>query len=168
MNEVSMGAEQAYIGLGSNLDDPVGQVQQAFEALATLPESRLIGRSSLYRSTPFGPVEQPDFVNAVALLATSLSATDLLQQLQQIEREQGRLSGGVRWGPRVIDLDVLLYGDAEINSATLTVPHPGITERNFVLLPLRELSPELVMPKLGRVSDIVVNESSPEISRIND
>lgn len=163
-----MGAEQAYIGLGSNLDDPVGQVQQAFEALATLPESRLIGRSSLYRSTPFGPVEQPDFVNAVALLATSLSATDLLQQLQQIEREQGRLSGGVRWGPRVIDLDVLLYGDAEINSATLTVPHPGITERNFVLLPLRELSPELVMPKLGRVSDIVVNESSPEISRIND
>jgi 2-amino-4-hydroxy-6-hydroxymethyldihydropteridine diphosphokinase len=167
VNEVKIEAEQAYIGLGSNLDDPVGRVQQAFAALAALPESRVIGRSSLYRSAPFGPVEQPDFVNAVALLATSLSAIDLLEQLQKIERQQGRLSGGVRWGPRVIDLDLLLYGDAEIDSATLTVPHPGIVERNFVLLPLRELSPELMMPKLGRVSDIVVNESSPEISRIN-
>jgi 2-amino-4-hydroxy-6-hydroxymethyldihydropteridine diphosphokinase len=168
VSEASIGAEQAYIGLGSNLDDPVGQVQQAFEALAALPKSRVIGRSSLYRSAPFGPVEQPDFVNAVALLSTSLSATDLLEQMQQIERQQGRLSDGVRWGPRVIDLDLLLYGDAEIDSATLTVPHPGIAERNFVLLPLRELSPELMMPKLGRVSDIVVDESSPEISRIND
>lgn len=168
MNDASIGAEHAYIGLGSNLDDPVGQVQKAFETLAALPKSRVVSRSSLYRSAPFGPVEQPDFVNAVALLATALSATDLQQQLQQIERQQGRLSGGVRWGPRVIDLDLLLYGDAEINSATLTVPHPGIAERNFVLLPLRELSPELMMPKLGRVSDIAVDESSPEISRIND
>ena len=168
MNDSRIGTKQAYIGLGSNLDDPVGQIQQAFESLATLPESRVIGRSSLYRSAPFGPVEQPDFVNAVALMATSLSATDLLEQMQQIERQQGRRSGGVRWGPRVIDLDLLLYGDAEIDSATLTVPHPGIAERNFVLLPLRELSPDLMMPKLGRVSDIVVNESSPEISRIND
>jgi 2-amino-4-hydroxy-6-hydroxymethyldihydropteridine diphosphokinase len=168
VSEASIGAKQAHIGLGSNLDDPVGQVQQAFEALAALPKSRVIGRSSLYRSAPFGPVEQPDFVNAVALLSTSLSATDLLEQMQQIERQQGRLSDGVRWGPRVIDLDLLLYGDAEIDSATLTVPHPGIAERNFVLLPLRELSPELMMPKLGRVSDIVVDESSPEISRIND
>jgi 2-amino-4-hydroxy-6-hydroxymethyldihydropteridine diphosphokinase len=158
----------AYIGIGSNLEDPIQQVGRAFERLASVPDSQLLGQSSLYRSAPFGPVEQPEFVNAVALLATSLSAFDLLEQLQNIECLQGRTPGGVRWGPRVIDLDLLLYGDEEVESAKLTIPHPGIAERNFVLLPLRELSPNLMIPKLGPVSDIAVSASEPGISRIND
>lgn len=157
----------AYIGLGSNLEGPAGQITAAFELLDKLPETRLTGRSSLYQSAPFGPVEQPDFVNAVASIMTSLAPTELLGHLQQIERQQGRIQVIEHWGPRVLDLDLLVYGDTEILSPELTVPHPGIGVRNFVLLPLRELAPDLLIPKLGRVSDIEVNEDEPGIFRIN-
>jgi len=156
----------AYIGIGSNLCGPVEQVETAFGLLEKLPKSRLVARSLLYRSAPFGGVEQPDFVNAVAALETQLDARSLLEQLQHIEQSRGRERGGQRWGPRVIDLDLLVYDDVVIDEPDLTVPHPGIAERNFVLLPLREIAPELEIPGLGRVDSIAVNEEEPRISRI--
>ncbi len=155
-----------YIGIGSNLNSPVEQVETAFGLLGELPQSRLVARSSLYRSAPFGGIEQPDFVNAVAALETQLDARSLLGQLQHIEQSRGREHGGERWGPRIIDLDLLVYDDVVIDEPDLTVPHPGIAERNFVLLPLREIAPGLEIPGLGRVDSIAVNEEEPRISHI--
>lgn len=156
----------AYVGLGSNLDNPAQQLEAAFELLDEIPRSRLVARSSLYRSAPFGGVEQPDFINAVAALLTMLTARELLQKLQGIERKRGRERGGVRWGPRVLDLDLLVFSNARMDEPGLEVPHPGIAERNFVLLPLCELAPDLVVPGLGRVRNISVNEQDPRIARI--
>jgi len=156
----------AYIGIGSNLQGPAGQVESAIERLAEIPQTHLISVSSLYRSMPFGGIEQPDFVNAVAAVLTRLEPSALLQQLQAIERGQGRERGEVRWGPRVIDLDLLVYTDWQIDEPDLSVPHPGIHERNFVLLPLGEIAPDLEIPGLGRVAVIPVNMDEPGISRI--
>ncbi|MCH7537353.1 MAG: 2-amino-4-hydroxy-6-hydroxymethyldihydropteridine diphosphokinase [Proteobacteria bacterium] len=156
----------AYVGLGSNLDSPVRQLESAFELLAEIPRSRLVQRSALYRSAPFGGVEQPDFVNAVATMLTQLTAGELLLELQRIEHARGRERGAVRWGPRVLDLDLLVYSNQEIDEDKLTVPHPGIGERNFVLLPLEEVAPELVIPGLGPLANISVSGSAGEISRI--
>jgi len=156
----------AYVGLGSNLQGPSGQLDCAFELLAAIPETRLIARSSLYRSAPFGGIEQPDFVNAAAALLTRLPARQLLGELQTIESRRGRERDSVRWGPRVLDLDLLVYASEEIDDADLTVPHPGIAERNFVLLPLREVAPGLVIMGLGRIDTIPVNLDEPKISRI--
>ncbi|MCH7822599.1 MAG: 2-amino-4-hydroxy-6-hydroxymethyldihydropteridine diphosphokinase [Proteobacteria bacterium] len=157
----------AYIGLGSNLDDPIRQIDDAFKLLDSLPESNVVSRSSLYRSAPYGPVEQPDFINAVAGLQTMLPAGFLLELLQGIECTQGRAREHGRWGPRVIDLDLLVFGNQEITETELTVPHPGIAERNFVLLPLREIAPNLLIPGLGSLSDIVVDVDEPRIERIS-
>lgn len=156
----------AYIGLGSNLHGPSGQVETAFDLLAALPQTRLIARSSLYRSAPFGGIEQPDFVNAVAALLTRLTARQLFEGLQKIERQRGRERGEARWGPRVLDLDLLVYSDDRILEPDLTVPHPGIAERNFVLLPLKEVAPGLTVPGIGRLTSVAVNSVEPEISRI--
>ena len=156
----------ALVGLGSNLDSPARQVEIAFELLDSIPDTDLIVRSSLYRSAPFGGVEQPDFVNAAATLSTTLGARELLHELQRIEAKRGRERGDVRWGPRILDLDLLAYGDESISEPGLDIPHPGIAERNFVLLPLREIAPDFDIPGLGRVQDIAVNESEPRISRI--
>jgi len=156
----------AYVGLGSNLNGPEQQLESTFELLSAIPETRLVRRSSLYRSAPFGGFEQPDFVNAVAALVTRLSAQELLAELQGIENERGRERGDVQWGPRVLDLDLLVYSSHEINEPTLTVPHTGIGERNFVLLPLREIAPVLNIPGLGQVDKIDFSHSEPEISRI--
>jgi 2-amino-4-hydroxy-6-hydroxymethyldihydropteridine diphosphokinase len=156
---------RAYIGLGSNLDRPAEQIERAFELLAELPDTDLVARSSLYRSAPLGEIEQPDFVNAVAKIETSLDAFTWLANLQQIEDHQGRIRGE-RWGPRVLDLDLLAYGDEQIRSESLIVPHPGIGQRNFVLLPLREVEPDLTIPGLAPISEIVVDETAPSISRI--
>jgi len=156
----------AYVGLGSNLDSPGRQIETSFALLDGIPETRLVARSSLYRSAPFGGVEQPDFVNAVAALLTKLSAVAMLEELQEIERTRGRERGGVRWGPRVLDLDLLVYSNQVIAEADLCIPHPGIAERNFVLLPLRELASDLVIPGLGRVGNISVNDKEPRIARI--
>jgi len=155
----------AYVGLGSNLEDPVRQITLAFELLNGIDDTQLVAWSSLYESAPFGPVEQPSFVNAVALLDTNLGSRTLLRILQAIEDSQGR-KREIRWGPRILDLDLLVHGDREIHEPNLTLPHPGIAERNFVLLPLREIAPDLVIPGLGRVADIAVNENEPLISRI--
>ncbi len=155
----------AYVGLGSNLQGPARQLENTFELLDAIPDTRLILRSSLYRSAPFGGVEQPDFVNAAAALLTQLSAMQLLLELQGIENRRGR-ERGVRWGPRVLDLDLLAYSDQKMDEPTLFLPHPGISERNFVLLPLLEIAPELKVPGLGRIASLDINFSEPRISRI--
>jgi 2-amino-4-hydroxy-6-hydroxymethyldihydropteridine diphosphokinase len=141
----------AYIGIGSNLDDPERQVRSAIAALARVPRSRLLRASRLFRTAPWGKADQPAFVNAAAAVSTSLSPRALLDALLAIEREHGRERDGTRWGPRVIDLDILLYGDARLDEAGLHVPHPHLGERAFVLLPLADLDPALDVPGQGRV-----------------
>lgn len=141
----------AFVALGSNLDDPQSQVGRALEALADLPQSRLVSRSSLFRSAPFGPVVQPEFVNAVAGLLTTLDARTMLGELKALERSLGRETPVVRWGPRRIDLDLLIHGDARVDEPGIQVPHPGLTERAFVLVPLAEIAPDLEVPGVGRV-----------------
>ena len=136
----------AYIGLGSNLDDPVRQIRSALEALGRVRHSRLVASSALYQNPPMGPQQQPEFVNAVAGVLTRLSPEELLAEMQSIELAQGRRRDGPRWGPRTLDLDLLLYGDRCLQSASLTVPHPGLADRPFVLLPLLELAPGLRLP----------------------
>ena len=166
MNEGRRDPVLAHIGIGSNLDDPLQQVSNAIEMLDGLPGCHVLRQSSMYQSAPFGHVEQPDFINAVAVLETAVPADILLACLQELERARGRDPAAERWGPRIIDLDILVYGDQVIELPELEVPHPGIRERNFVLLPLREVTPDLVIPGLGRVADIAVDEQSPPISKI--
>lgn len=156
----------AYVGVGSNLDGPSRQVETAIGLLGELPRTRLVSRSNLYRSAPLGGVEQPEYVNAVAALLTQLDAPALLAGLQAIETARGRERGETRWAPRVIDLDLLVFSGLSLELPDLVVPHPGIAARNFVLLPLRELAPDLVIPGLGRVATISVNEQEPRIERI--
>lgn len=144
----------AYIGIGSNLEDPKAQVLRAGEALKALPATRLVRISPLYRSKPFGPVSQPDFVNAVAGVLTQLEPRALLEALHAIERAFGRPAQRQRWGPRIIDLDLLVYGRERRDEPDLSLPHPGIVERNFVLYPLCDLAPDLDVPGLGRVAGL--------------
>lgn len=132
----------AFVGLGANLGDPASALQQALDALARVPATRLVRSSRIYRSAPVD-AGGPDFLNAVAELETTLSAPDLLAALQALEQAAGR-ERPYRNAPRTLDLDLLLYGDARIASAALTVPHPRMSERAFVLLPLRELAPRRV------------------------
>jgi 2-amino-4-hydroxy-6-hydroxymethyldihydropteridine diphosphokinase len=145
----------AYVGLGSNLDDPPTQIALGFEALATLPDTRLVLRSRLYRSRPLGPIAQPDFVNAAAGLLTRLPYRDLFASLKGLETRLGRSRPAERWGPRRIDLDLLVYGNERIDEPDLTVPHPGIAERAFVLAPLADFAPELRVPGLGLVRELL-------------
>lgn len=140
-----MTAVRAYIGLGSNLDDPVRQLQRAWAALAHVPQTQRVACSRFYRSAPLGPQDQPDYVNAVAALDTTLAPAALLDALQAIETAQGRVRLR-RWGPRTLDLDLLLYGHEVLSTPRLTLPHPGLGVRNFVLYPLAELDPDLVLP----------------------
>jgi 2-amino-4-hydroxy-6-hydroxymethyldihydropteridine diphosphokinase len=146
--------EPAYVGIGSNIGDSIARVQATFESLARLPQTRLIARSKLYRTRPFGPVAQGDFINAVAGLLTQLSAAQLLTELRAMETTAGRVRA-VRWGPRTLDLDVLVFGSQQISTAELTVPHPGILERGFVLAPLADIAPTLNVPGQGRVADLL-------------
>lgn len=146
---------RAYVGLGSNLDDPPGQLRAALEALAELPETRLLRHSGFYRSAPWGILEQPDFVNAVAEVSTLLPPEDLLAGLLAIEKRAGRVRDGSRWGPRRIDLDLLIYGDQRIDRHGLQVPHPRMSERAFVIVPLAELDPFLEVPGQGSVSQLL-------------
>jgi 2-amino-4-hydroxy-6-hydroxymethyldihydropteridine diphosphokinase len=137
---------RAYIGLGSNLASPLQQVREAIAELAQLPQSRLSAVSRLYRSRPLGPADQPDYINAVAAIDTRLAPLALLDGLQAIENRHGRKRGAVQWGPRTLDLDLLLFGDAVINEPRLTVPHPGMSQRGFVLRPLADIAPLLQLP----------------------
>jgi 2-amino-4-hydroxy-6-hydroxymethyldihydropteridine diphosphokinase len=132
----------AYVGVGSNLDDPRAHVAQAFDDLDRLPHTRVVKKSSLYRSAPVGYADQPDFVNAVAQLETGLPAERLLAELQEVEARHGRQRSFPN-APRTLDLDVLLFGDAQIKTETLCIPHPRMHERAFVLEPLLEIAPHL-------------------------
>jgi len=136
----------AFIGLGANLGEPQRQVQEAFRELDAIPHTRVVRTSSLYRSAPLGYAEQPSFVNAVAQVETGLPAERLLAELQALEQRHGRKRSFPN-APRTLDLDVLLYGNARIQSDTLTVPHPRMHERAFVLKPLLEIAPELAFKK---------------------
>ena len=150
-------AVAAYIGIGSNLDDPEAQVRRAIVAFASIPETRFVRASRLFRTAPWGRTDQPAFVNAVAEIATTLAPRALLDALLAIERAQGRHRDGSRWGPRTLDLDLLLYGDAVIDEPGLAIPHPHLAERAFVLLPLADLGPGLQVPGRGRISELLRN-----------
>lgn len=147
---------RCYLGLGANLHQPLQQLQQAVVALAALEHCQLVHVSSMYGSKPMGPQDQPDYVNAVAELTTTLSAEQLLDQLQTIELEQGRQRKDERWGPRTLDLDILLFGEQIIQNERLTVPHYGMKVREFVLYPLAELAPELQLPDGIPLSQLLV------------
>jgi 2-amino-4-hydroxy-6-hydroxymethyldihydropteridine diphosphokinase len=152
--------QPAYIGLGSNLSDPAAQVRQALAALARLPRTLCIAVSRLYGSRPLGPVTQPDFVNAVAGVLTQLTALELLRQLRDLEVQAGRPAEHEHWGPRVIDLDVLVFGREQCTSTELVLPHPGVVERNFVLYPLADIAPDLEVPGTGRVRELLARVSA--------
>ena len=146
----------AFVGLGGNVGDAAASVREAFVALGRLPGTRLLRASRLYRTPAWGVTAQPDFVNAVAMIETTLVPTALLQELLRIERDAGRdrlADGSDRWGPRTLDLDLLLYGDAVIDVPGLSVPHPHMHERAFVLVPLLEIAPDARIPGRAAVAD---------------
>jgi 2-amino-4-hydroxy-6-hydroxymethyldihydropteridine diphosphokinase len=143
----------AYVGIGSNLDSPRERVLEAIERMKALAATRVELRSHLYLTRPLGPQDQPDFVNAAVGLLTQLTARDLLGALLGIERTMGR-NRQERWGPRVIDLDLLWMVDAVIDEPGLTVPHPGVSTRNFVLYPLADIAPMIKIPGFGPVLDL--------------
>jgi 2-amino-4-hydroxy-6-hydroxymethyldihydropteridine diphosphokinase len=155
----------AYIGVGSNLDGPRAQVLRAFSRIAQLPTTRVVLTSPLYLSQPFGPVSQPEFYNAVVGVLTQLESLTLLAHLRSLEAALGRPEQRERWGPRVIDLDVLAYGHEKRNDPELTLPHPGIVERNFVLYPLADIAPDLDIPGLGRVTELKGRVTSEGLRR---
>lgn len=138
-----------YIALGSNLNDPAAQIRQAIELIKQVRDTRVIAQSSLYKSAPLGPQDQPDFVNLVIGVLTKLDAMSLLAELQSIEKKMGRVPPAQRWGARVIDLDILLHGQSRSNLPQLQLPHPEMHKRNFVMIPLAEIAPSLVIPVHG-------------------
>ena len=158
----------AYIGVGSNLDGPERQIERALQAIRDLPDSILVSESGRYRSAPLGPDDQPDFINAVVGLLTQVDPRRLFAQLREIETRQGRKRGGKPWGPRTIDLDLLAYANLVIEDDDLTVPHPGIAERNFVLLPWQEIAPHFRIPGLRDVAALAADRllTEPHITRI--
>jgi 2-amino-4-hydroxy-6-hydroxymethyldihydropteridine diphosphokinase len=156
----------AYVALGSNLDDPPVQIARAFDALAGLPQTLLVLRSPCYRSRPLGPVEQPDFVNAVAGLLTRLAPMQMLAGLKQCEARLGRSTPVVRWGPRRIDLDLLTHGAAVCSTPELSLPHPGIAERAFVLRPWADIAGETIVPGLGRVATLARSLDCANLERL--
>lgn len=145
-----------YVGLGSNLAQPISQVRSGMAALKQLAQTQVEACSSLYASAPVGVTAQPDFVNAVCRLRTALRPEVMLQCLLDIEQTHGRLRQGAKGEPRTLDLDLLLYGEQEICTPHLTVPHPRLHERAFVLYPLSEIDPTIVVPRRGRVADLLV------------
>lgn len=145
----------AYIGLGSNLADPVEQIKTARITIAQLSRVQALAFSGLYHSSPMGPQDQPDYVNAAMCVSTDLPPIDLLRCLQRIENDQGRVRKSERWGARTLDLDLLVYGDRIIELPDLIVPHTGLTERAFVLYPLYEIAPQLQIPGKGNIADLL-------------
>ncbi|NOZ36828.1 MAG: 2-amino-4-hydroxy-6-hydroxymethyldihydropteridine diphosphokinase [Gammaproteobacteria bacterium] len=166
---------EIYVGLGANLDDPRAQVMQAIDELALLPQSCLLAVSSLYRSVPMllpdqpktETAAQPDYINAVAKLETALNPHALLDELQALERAHGRQRDGRRWAARPLDLDILLYGNQQLDNDRLRVPHAGIAVRNFVLYPLAELAPQkLQILGVGKLTDLLHRCSSDGLEKI--
>jgi len=159
---------RAYVGLGSNLGDSVARVRGGMAALAQLQQTRLEVCSSLYRTAPVGRQDQSDFVNAVCRVRTRLAPAALMRCLLEVEQAHGRVREGEKGGPRTLDLDLLLYGDAAIRSTELTVPHPRLHERAFVLYPLFELEPDLVIPGHGSVRDLLAACAGQRVERLKD
>ncbi len=155
MQNSETGLVTAYIGLGSNLANPAEQIKSARTAITQIAGVQELAFSSLYHSSPMGPQDQPDYVNAVMCVATDLSPIDLLRCLQRIENDHGRVRKNERWGARTLDLDMLIYDDQVIELPDLTVPHPGLAEREFVLYPLHEIAPQLSIPGKGNIADLL-------------
>jgi 2-amino-4-hydroxy-6-hydroxymethyldihydropteridine diphosphokinase len=153
--------------LGSNLDDPAARIRRAMQALAAMPETRLVRRSSLYRNPPAGYLDQPEFINAVAGIETRLAPRDLLEQLLAIECAHGRVRDFPN-GPRTLDLDILLYGERTVREPGLTIPHPRMLERAFVLVPLAEIAPDAVVPGGGRIADHIKNVDASALVKLGD
>ena len=156
-----------YIGIGSNLGDPVATVLKAWDCLGRLPLTTAIALSSLYCSKPMGPQGQPDYINAVAGLATALAPMALLDELQRIENDHGRQRVGHLWGPRTLDLDILVYADKMMSTRRLSLPHPGITARAFVLVPLHEIAPALEIPGHGPVATWAARCDSSSLQQVD-
>ncbi|MEN5016721.1 2-amino-4-hydroxy-6-hydroxymethyldihydropteridine diphosphokinase [Erwinia sp. Eh17-17] len=156
---------RVYLALGSNLADPLHQVQSALNALAAIPDTTLVTTSSLYRTPPYGPPDQPDFLNAAVALDTALNAEALLDHTQRIELEQGRVRKAHRWGPRTLDLDIMLFGSQTLNTPRLTVPHYDMHNRAFMLLPLLEIAPGLCLPDGTKLADVLAHLDTRAISR---
>lgn len=157
-----------FIGLGSNLENPLSQLKEAVDHLKQVKGVTLIALSGFYSSPPMGPQDQPDYINAVAELESDLPAAALLDELQHIENQQGRIRNE-RWGARTLDLDILLYGQDMINSERLTVPHYGISERNFVLYPLKDLVPgDFMIPGAGKLDELIANCPQDTLQRIKE
>jgi 2-amino-4-hydroxy-6-hydroxymethyldihydropteridine diphosphokinase len=156
---------RAYVGIGSNLDNPLAHVRDAMAALDELPATRVVARASLYRSAPIGKLDQPDFVNSVAALDTTLAPEQLLDELFAIEARHGR-ARGERNAPRTLDLDLLLYGDRRMHEERLTLPHPRMHERAFVLLPLAELDADAHIPGHGSVRALLAAVSDQRVARM--
>ncbi|WP_130620358.1 2-amino-4-hydroxy-6-hydroxymethyldihydropteridine diphosphokinase [Dyella amyloliquefaciens] len=157
---------EAYIALGSNLGNARGHVLGAFDALARLPGTQLLAHSPLYLTPPWGMLEQPPFVNAVARVGTTLSPHALLDALLAIERAAGRVRDGERWGPRTLDLDILHMDGVALDDERLSLPHPRIRDRAFVLLPLNDLAPDLALPGQGRVADLLAMLDTAGLERL--
>jgi len=157
----------AYIGLGSNMANPSGQVLQAMQLIACIRETKVLARSSLYRSAPVGYLEQPDFVNAVVKIETTLAPIDLLACLLEIEQDRGR-TREFQNAPRTLDLDVLLYDDLQHHENGLTVPHPQMHKRAFVLLPLLEIAPRCEIPNIGQAVSALKFCSDQQLERLSD
>lgn len=158
-------SEQVFIGLGSNLQNPIKQVQTGIVELNQIQQTQCLACSSLYRSAPVGPVDQPDYINAVALLATDLAPLALLDALQVLEQKHNRVRKK-RWGPRTLDLDILLYGNQQIHSDRLTVPHRHLHERMFVLQPMSEIAPDLDIVGLGTLTALLETCADKAIKKI--
>ncbi|MEN8130377.1 MAG: 2-amino-4-hydroxy-6-hydroxymethyldihydropteridine diphosphokinase [Pseudomonadota bacterium] len=155
INSVPERGIDIYIGIGSNLEDPISQVNRALDELRRLRKTTFSSRSSLYRSPPMGPADQPDYINAVARLRTLLPPLKLLDELMKIERTHHRKRTEQHWGARTLDLDILIYSDQQIDDTRLTVPHPGLQRRAFVLYPLQEINPDIHIPGQGPIGTLI-------------
>ncbi|MCX9000683.1 2-amino-4-hydroxy-6-hydroxymethyldihydropteridine diphosphokinase [Citrobacter portucalensis] len=152
---------RVYIAIGSNLASPLEQVNAAIQAIGEIPDSRIMAVSSFYRTPPLGPQDQPDYLNAAVALETTLAPEALLDHTQRIELQQGRVRKAERWGPRTLDLDIMLFGDEVINTERLTVPHYDMKNRGFMLWPLFEIAPELTFPDDGVELTQLVYQHTP-------
>lgn len=164
-----MTAAVVFVGLGSNLGDSAAIMRAAFAALGGIPHTSVLATSALYRTPAWGVTDQPDFLNAVAMLRTALSPKALLGSLLEIEREAGRVrleDGSDRWGPRTLDLDLLLYGDRVVDERGLSVPHPHLHERAFALLPLLEIAPDATIPGIGAAADALAGLACDDIQAL--
>lgn len=156
----------AYIGLGSNVGEPILSIERAIREIDSLRDTRVVLRSAMYRSAPFGPVAQDSFVNAAVGVLTRCEPIVLLRMLRALEVRLGRSPPRVRWGPREIDLDLLAHGDTQLDSAELALPHPGIPERDFVLYPLQDMAPQLHIAGLGLVRELAARVRDRGIERL--